>query len=397
MAGMLRPFSRLFNIAQDSSAGGGGGNGGGSGAPTGFGALLAAKLDRREPGSGAELKTMSGAAGPKAAASSDDGAGAGADDPKPEDANANAGPGAGDEDPKPGEGGGESEGDEGQDGDEEAEKADTIAEGDSVEVQLKKLSRSHKRTLSRVDKLTAAKKELETELAATKQKLQQDYEAEPEGESREPLGFVKDEEGLKQTEREIEAYLKQLKPNATKGMTIKGADGKDIQLSPEDVVNEILHWTEVQAKQVPARRQHLQERARAQSEATERFKPWQGKAAFTEAKAEVEATMKKHAGQMADYELALHERALARMVLSGKYVITPKSNPAAAARPGAESAPVEKPKQPAAPVPPPTSGGPPIQKAGQGPDLRELEERMQNEPENRDLVKGYIKAKMAKV
>ena len=163
-------------------------------------------------------------------------------------------------------------------------------------------------------------------------------------------------------------------------------------MTAEQIVDEILFWTNVQAKQVPAKRAFLNKRAEAQSAAQERFSPWLQKDAFKSAKAAVEAGMGAAAAVLPDYDLAVHERALGQMALSGNWELVPKRKTAGT---GAESA--SRPsKPPATPVNPPNgSGGPPVKPSGSGPDLGELKQQMLRNPENTSLRRAYLKASMA--
>lgn len=268
--------------------------------------------------------------------------------------------------------------------DDDDDAADEIADTDAADVQLKKLVKAQKKALKRIDKLTQRNAELET-------KLQSSTPVEKEEPvTQDALPQVSTIEQLDATAKQIDDYLQFLAENAGKGTTVKDGAGKDVTLSPEDVVQEILWWTDVKAKQVPAKRAFIETRAKAQTEAATAFKPWQDKAAFTTARAEVEAKMQKQKALLPDYELALNERALARLVLSGAYDLVPKSK-AAPAVPGASSAPVKA----APPVNPPSSGGPPIKPAGTGPDLETLKQNMLKHPGNRDHVNAYVKATMA--
>lgn len=283
----------------------------------------------------------------------------------------------------------------GDKGDDAAKPGDGAADDDDADLeikpeddtakQLEKLRKAQKKTLKRLDGEVAKRKDLETKLA-THEKPADDEPAQGDA-----LGTVKTLEELQASAQQIDGYLKFLAENAAKGTTIKDASGKDVELSPEDVVQEILFWTDVKAIQVPAKRAFIETRAKAQTEAANKFKPWQDKASFTTVKAEVEQGMKGAKALLADYDLAVHERTLGRMAVSGEFDLVPKRKAAVA---GVESAP-GKAKPPATPVNPPSSGGPPIKPAGTGPDLEQLKQNMLKNPGNQTAVQAYIKAKLS--
>ncbi|MHB1083133.1 MAG: hypothetical protein ACYC67_27320 [Prosthecobacter sp.] len=259
-----------------------------------------------------------------------------------------------------------------------------ILPDDDLKVQLEKLRKAQKKVLGRLDKEVGKRKDLETKLAAAKPEERD----EPAGEDMFPK--VKTEEDLDNEVKNIDGWLAFLVKHAATGTTIKNADGSERELSPADIVQDVIFWTDVKANQVPEKRTFLKDRAKAQTEAADKFKPWQDKKAFTDAQAAVEAGMKRARSVIADYDVAVRERTLGRLALSDDYELVPKRKAAAS---GVESAP-GKAKPPATPVNPPSSGGPPIKPAGAGPDLEQLKKNMMKNPGNPQALNAYIKAQL---
>lgn len=283
--------------------------------------------------------------------------------------------------PKPGDGEAGKKDGEGDDENHE------IVEGDPPEVQLKKLAAAQKKTLKRIDKITAERNDLETKLAEA-------LKGKP-GEAAETveasaLAHIQTLAELKAEDTRLNGWIQHLVKHAGTGLTYKGADGKDIELSPEDVVNDIIFWTGVKADQVPARRQFLESRDKTRTDAVEKFKPWTNQKGFTDAKAEVEKGMKPAESLLSDYDLAVQERALGRLALSDEWELVPKRK---APKEGVESAPAKK-EPVVPPVNPPPSGGPPIKPAGSGPDVEALRQNMLKNPGNQAAVDAYVRAKM---
>lgn len=261
-----------------------------------------------------------------------------------------------------------------------------IQESDSIEQQLAKLRKAQKKTLSRIDKITAERNELQRKLEEA-----QTGTAAPEAITSAPaLKHVQSIDDLKKEDGAIANWVNTLKAHAKEGYTYRNGDGQEVTLTPEDVVEQILYWTDVRASQVPAHRQFLETRDRTRQETADKFKPWTEKKGFTAAKAEVEKTMQTAQSLLPDFDLAVHERALGRLALSDEYELVPKRKVAAG---GVESAPARKTPE-APPVAPPTSGGPPIKPAGSGPDVEALRQRMLKEPGNPAAAQAYIKAKL---
>lgn len=370
---MLRPHSHLYNIATDTPAAGGG--------ISHMVMKHIASADATVANLPGVTKTLADGVAKAAEKTGGDGEGE------------SGGEGQGDDDADPTKGGDKKPSDEpkpkadaeGAGSDDDEGEDDPIKPEDDVKVQLEKLRKAQARTLKRIDKVTAQRNELEAKLA--KHEPQAD-DAPAAGDS---LGHVKTADDLDATVKQIDGYLTHLSQNAAKGTTIKGPGGQDIELSPEDVVKEILYWTDVKANQVPSKRAFLADRAKAQTEAADRFKPWLDKKIFTDAKAEVEKGMKGTKALMADYDLAVHERTLGRLAISGDYDLVPKRKTPVG---GVESAPA-KPKAPATPVVPPNSGGPPIKPAGAGPDLEQLKQNMLKNPGNAAAVQAFVKAQLA--
>lgn len=255
---------------------------------------------------------------------------------------------------------------------------------DDAAKQLEKLRKAQKKVLKRLDGEVAKRKELETKLA---EKAENEDPA--PGIQGDVFPQVQTLEELNNSEQRIDQWLSFLSQN-TKGAKVREGTGER-ELSPEEVIQEIIFWTDVKAKQVPAKRAFLETREKTRTEAAENFKPWAEKSSFTEAKAEVEKGMRNARAVLPDYDVAVHERALARLVLSGDYELVPKRK---AAAPGVESAPA-KAKPPVPPADPPNSGGPPVKPAGTGPDLETLKANMLKRPGNQAAVQAYIKAKLA--
>jgi len=294
-------------------------------------------------------------------------------------------PAAGEEgDPNKGKPAAGEEGDPPAAGDEDDGDLEEIEDGDAPEVQLQKLVKAQKKTLKRIDKLTAERNELQ-------RKLEEQAKQEPDapGLSETPqLADVQDVAALEKRSTEISGWLKHLSKHAQTGMKTRDASGAEVEMEPEQVLEEILFWTAVQAEEVPKRRAFLEKRAKAQTEAAEKFKPWQDKKAFTEAKAAVEPGMKAARDLMEDYDLAVQERALGRLALSGEWELVPKRKQPVG---GVESAPQRK-AAPATPVNPPGGGGPPIKPAGTGPDLDTLKQKMLKNPGDRAAAAAYVAA-----
>lgn len=255
---------------------------------------------------------------------------------------------------------------------------------DDAAKQLEKLRKAQKKVLKRLDGEVAKRKELETKLAE-----KAEHEDPAPGIQGDVFPQVQTLEELNNSEQRIDQWLSFLSQN-TKGAKVREGAGER-ELSPEEVIQEIIFWTDVKAKQVPAKRAFLETREKTRSEAAEKFKPWAEKTSFTEAKAEVEKGMRNARAVLPDYDVAVQERALARLVLSGDYELVPKRKAAAA---GVESAPA-KAKPPVPPAELPNSGGPPIKPAGTGPDLETLKANMLKQPGNQAAVQAYIKAKLA--
>lgn len=267
---------------------------------------------------------------------------------------------------------------------EEDEPVEEIEDGDAPEVQLEKLRKAQKKTLKRLDKLAAERNELQRKLEEAQTKV-----PDAPGLSETPnLADVQDVETLNKRADEIGKWVQHLTKHASTGLTIRGADGQEREMAPEEVLEEILFWTEVRANEVPKRQKFLEARAQARTAAAEKFKPWQDKEAFTAAKAAVEPGMKAARDLLEDYDLAVQERALGRMALSGEWVLVPKGKQPAA---GVESAPARK-AAPATPPNPPPSGGPAIKPAGTGPDLETLRQNMLKNPGDRKAAAAYVAA-----
>lgn len=267
---------------------------------------------------------------------------------------------------------------------EDDEPLEEIEDGDAPEVQLEKLRKAQKKTLKRIDKLAAERNELQRKLEEAQTKV-----PDAPGLSETPnLADVADVEALNKRAEEIGKWVQHLTKHASTGLTIRGADGQDREMAPEEVLEEILFWTEVRANEVPKRQKFLEARAQARTAAAEKFKPWQDKEAFTAAKAAVEPGMKAARDLLEDYDLAVQERALGRMALSGEWVLVPKGKQTAA---GVESAPARK-AAPATPPNPPPSGGPAIKPAGTGPDLETLRQNMLKNPGDRKAAAAYVAA-----
>lgn len=281
---------------------------------------------------------------------------------------------------------GEDTGAEAGDSDEN-EDADEIQDGDTIEQQLAKLQKGQKKTLKRVDKLTQDKRELERQLAEERAK-QGGAGNEPAEVDTALLADVTDLAGLETRVGEIRNYLKQLSSAPAGGLRMREANGEEREMAPEEIAQHVVYWSEVLAEQVPARRAFLETAEKSKAEAADKFKPWQDKKDFTEARATVEKGMKKIASVIPDYDLALNERALGRMVLSGAYELVPKRKAAA----GAGANPPAKKAAPTPPANPPGNSGPPVRPAGQGPNLEELKQRMLKNPGNKDATKAYVTA-----
>jgi hypothetical protein len=264
-----------------------------------------------------------------------------------------------------------------------------IVEGDTAEVQLKKLAASQKKTLKRIDKITAERNELETKLQAAL--AGKPGEADAATVEAPALAHIQTLDDLKAEDTRLNTWIQHLVKHAGTGLTYKGADGADITLSAEDVVNDINFWADVKAIQVPARRQFIESRDKTRTDAVEKFKPWTNQKGFTDAKAEVEKGMKPAESLLSDYDLAVQERALGRLALSDEWELVPKRK---APTGGVESAPAKTaPVVP--PVNPPNSGGPPIRPAGAGPDVEALRLKMLQSPGNHAAVQAYVKAKLS--
>lgn len=274
--------------------------------------------------------------------------------------------------------------DEGDD-DEEADADLEIQPEDDLKVQLEKLRKAQKKVLGRLDKEVGRRKDLEAKLAAAKPEEQDELPGD------DLFPQVTTEAELEAQVKQIDGWLAHLVKHAATGITIKNADGSERELSPADIVNDVIFWTDVKANKVPEKRTFLEQRAKAQTEAADKFKPWQEKKAFITAQAEVEKGMKRARSVMADYDVAVRERTLGRLALSDEYELVPKRK---AVVQGVESAP-GKPKPPVTPVNPPSSGGPPIKPAGAGPDLETLKQNMLKNPGNREIANAYVKASLA--
>lgn len=267
---------------------------------------------------------------------------------------------------------------------EDDDALDEIQDGDAPEVQLEKLRKAQKKTLKRIDKLAAERNELQRKLEEAQTKV-----PDAPGLSETPnLADVQDVETLNKRAEEIGKWVQHLTKHASTGLTIRGADGQDREMAPDEVLEEILFWTEVRANEVPKRQKFLEARAQARTAAAEKFRPWQDKQAFTAAKAAVEPGMKAARDLLEDYDLAVQERALGRMALSGEWVLVPKGKQPAA---GVESAPARK-AAPVTPPNPPPSGGPAIKPAGTGPDLETLRQNMLKNPGDRKAAAAYVAA-----
>lgn len=259
-----------------------------------------------------------------------------------------------------------------------------IKDTDSVEQQLAKLRKAQKKTLSRIDKITSERDELRRKL--------EEAQGAPVAEaitSAPALKHVQSVDDLKKEDAAIADWVKTLTDHTKEGYSYRTPNGEEVTLSPEEVVNQIVYWTDVRASQVPTHRQFLETRDRTRQETAEKFKPWTEKKGFTSAKTDVEKAMQNAQSLLPDYDLAVHERALGRLVLSDEYELVPKRKAALA---GVESAPARKPEAP--PVAPPSSGGPPIKPAGSGPDVESLRQKMLKEPGNHAAVQAYLKAKL---
>ena len=263
-----------------------------------------------------------------------------------------------------------------------------IVEGDSAEVQLKKLAASQKKTLKRIDKITAERNELEAKLQAAL--AGKPSEADAATVEAPALAHIQTLDDLKAEDAKLNNWIQHLVKHAGTGLTYKGADGSDITLSAEDLVNDIIYWTDVKANQVPARRQFIETRDKTRTETVEKFKPWTNQKGFTDAKAEVEKGMKPAESLLSDYDLAVHERTLGKLAISDEWELVPKRKAPIAS---VESAPAKR-EPVVPPVNPPNSGGPPIKPAGSGPDVEALRQNMLKNPGNQAAVDAYVKAKM---
>jgi hypothetical protein len=367
MAPMLRPHTPLFDAADDTPV-----------SPAGISSAVMKHIAEADPEI-AKLPSVRQAAGAKAAGDGEGGdhAAATAEVDAAAKSKAEGGAGAGDSDRLKAEL---------QNEEPDEDEADIeIKPEDDAKVQLDKLRKAQKKVLKRLDGEVAKRKDLEAKLAEAKPQEQD----EPLGEDMFPA--VKSEADLDAQVKQIDGWLAYLVKHAATGTKIKNADGSERELSPADIVADVIFWTDVKANKVPEKRTFLKDRAKAQTEAADKFKPWQDKKAFTEAQADVEKGMKRARSVIADYDVAVRERTLGRLALSDEYELVPKRK---AAAPGVESAP-GKAKPPATPVNPPSSGGPPIKPAGAGPDLEQLRKNMLKNPGNPQALQAYIKAQLA--
>lgn len=356
MATMLRPNTPLFQEAADAPV-----------SPAGISAAVMKHIAAADP-EVAKLPSVRQAAGAKAAGDGEGG----------DDAAAKA------ETDKSGEKKGAA-GDKAGEGDDDDDADLEIKPEDDAKVQLDKLRKAQKKVLKRLDGEVAKRRDLEAKLAETKPQ-------DPDETPREDMfPAVKTEADLDVQVKQIDGWLAYLVKHAATGTKIKNADGSERELSPADIVADVIFWTDVKANKVPEKRTFLKERAQAQTEAADKFKPWQDKKAFTEAQADVEKGMKRARNVIADYDVAVRERTLGRLALSDEYELVPKRRAAAAS---VESAP-GKLKPPATPVNPPSSGGPPIKPAGAGPDVEQLKRNMLKNPGNPKALEAYIKAQLA--
>lgn len=364
---MLRPHTALFNLAGDSTAGGGGG----------FQSLVMKHIAAGDPALAA-LPSVAEAI--KAPAAGDD------DAAKAKTAAADAGktPAEGDAAKIQADADAASKGKADPDEDLSDEDLEIKPEDDAVK-QLEKLRKSQKKVLKRLDGEVARRKDLETKLAEKAA-----VEEPVPGIAGDVFPKVQTLDELNASEQRIDQWLSFLGQN-TKGATVREGAGER-QLSPEEIIQEIIFWTDVKAKQVPAKRAFLETREKTRSEAAEKFKPWAEKKSFMDAKAEVEKGMRNALAVLPDYDVAVHERALGRLALSGDYELVPKRKAAAA---GVESAPV-KAKPPVPPAELPNSGGPPMKPAGTGPDLETLKANMLKQPGNQAAVLAYVKASIGR-
>lgn len=261
-----------------------------------------------------------------------------------------------------------------------------IKHEDDAAKQLEKLRKAQKKVLKRLDGEVAKRKDLEIKLAE-----KADDEDPAPGIQGDAFPRVQTLDELTAMEQRIEQWVHYLAENS-EGAVIKGADGKEQELSAKEVLSEIIYWTDVKAKQVPAKRTFLETREKTRAEAAEKFKPWIEKKSFTTAKADVEQGMKNARAILPDYEVAVQERALGRLALSGEYELVPKRKAVAAV---VESATV-KGKPPVPPVELPNSGGPPMKQAGSGPDLEVLKQNMLKQPGNQAAVLAFVKASIGR-
>lgn len=270
--------------------------------------------------------------------------------------------------------------------------AEEIKPEDDAATQLKKLQASQKKLLKRLDKLTANNKEMQEREAVWLAEREQAALAQTPH-PQVVLPELRSLEDVTTYEGRVRSYLEQLKQHARTGFTETDADGNQLEIEPAEVAERIAHWSGILTDAVPQRREFLKQQADAQTASTEQFAPWKERPAF---KAELSNLDKSMAGMrnlMADYDLARHERALGRLVLSGGYTLMPKAKaaqPAAAtgdAVPGRTGSPT-----PVPPSNPPATSGPPISPAGSGPNLAALRERMLKEPTNSDLAHEFVRA-----
>lgn len=366
MESMLRPNTPLFNEVTDTPV-----------SPAGVSSLVMKHIAAGDP-EVAKLPSVQQAVGAKASGDGeddDDAANKAAADKNKAEADAAAAKAAATK----------AEADKDGEGDDEDDADLEIKPEDDAKVQLDKLRKAQKKVLKRLDGEVAKRKDLEAQLEKAKPQEQD------EAIGGDMFPTVKTEADLDNQVKQIDGWLAFLQKHAATGTKIKNTDGSEREMSPADIVNEVIFWTDVKANQVPEKRTFLKEREKSQTEAADKFKPWQDKKAFTDAQATVEAGMKRARNVIPDYDLAVRERTLGRLALSDEWELVPKRKAAAG---GVESAP-GKPKPPATPVNPPSSGGPPIKPAGAGPDLEQLKASMIKNPGNPQALQAYIKAKLA--
>lgn len=365
---MLRPRTALFNLVKDAPSAGGG-----------ISAMVMKHIAAGDPAV-AQLTSMKQAQTSAAATTDDKAQGdAGAADKVEADA------GAGGATEKADEAAAATNADAAKVEDEVSDEDLEIQPEDDAARQLEKLRKAQKKVLKRLDGEVFKRKQLEAKLAT-----QQETEDPAPGIQGDAFPRVQTLDELTAMEQRIDQWVNYLAENS-EGAVVKAADGSERELSAKEVLNEIIYWTDVKAKQVPSKRAFIETRERTRSEAAEKFKPWAEKTSFTTAKAAVEQGMKRAQAVLPDYDVAVNERALGRMVMSGEWELVPKRKVAA---PGVESAP-GKAKPPVPPAELPDSGGPPMKQAGTGPDLETLKQNMLKQPGNQAAVQAYIKAKLA--